>query len=167
MPDYSKTIMYRIVCNDLSITDCYVGHTTNLTKRKSKHKDNCNNPKSEKHNLKIYQFIRDNGGWNNFTLVQIEIFNCKNANEARARERELYEQLNSTMNSVKPNRTLEEKKFYYRQNSKVFREDNKDYDKDYNEAHKKERQQYRDLHREERRLYMVKYNNEKRLLKNA
>ena len=26
--DYNKTIMYRIVCNDLEIKDCYVGHTT-------------------------------------------------------------------------------------------------------------------------------------------
>ena len=26
--DYSRTVIYKIVCNDLSITDCYVGHTT-------------------------------------------------------------------------------------------------------------------------------------------
>ena len=39
--DYSKTISYKIVCNDLSITDCYVGHTTDFTKRKSHHKSDC------------------------------------------------------------------------------------------------------------------------------
>ena len=25
--DYSKTIIYKIVCNDLTITEVYVGHT--------------------------------------------------------------------------------------------------------------------------------------------
>ncbi len=43
--DYSKTIIYRIVCKDLSITECYVGHTTNFTKRKCQHKNDCNNEK--------------------------------------------------------------------------------------------------------------------------
>ena len=26
--DYSNTIIYRIVCKDTNITECYVGHTT-------------------------------------------------------------------------------------------------------------------------------------------
>ena len=41
--DYSKTIIYKIVCNDLNITDVYVGHTTNFIKRKARHKYDCNN----------------------------------------------------------------------------------------------------------------------------
>ena len=41
--DYSKTIIYKIVCNDLNITDLYIGHTTNFIKRKATHKSNCNN----------------------------------------------------------------------------------------------------------------------------
>ena len=32
--DYSRTVIYKIVCNDLNITDCYVGHTTEFTKEK-------------------------------------------------------------------------------------------------------------------------------------
>ena len=28
--DYSKTRFYKIVCKDLNIKDCYVGHTTDL-----------------------------------------------------------------------------------------------------------------------------------------
>ena len=34
--DYSKTIIYKIVCNDLNIIDVYVGQTTNFTKKKKK-----------------------------------------------------------------------------------------------------------------------------------
>ncbi len=37
--DYSKTIIYKIVCNDLTITDCYVGSTTDFKTRKAAHKN--------------------------------------------------------------------------------------------------------------------------------
>ena len=40
MADYSKTISYRIICKDKSITEGYIGHTTNLKKRLNKHKEN-------------------------------------------------------------------------------------------------------------------------------
>ena len=36
--DYSKTVIYKIVCNDLNVKDVYVGHTTDFTKRKATHK---------------------------------------------------------------------------------------------------------------------------------
>ena len=42
MPDYNKTIIYRIVCKDATITDCYIGHTTNIVKRRQEHKNICN-----------------------------------------------------------------------------------------------------------------------------
>ena len=53
--DYSKTIIYKIVCNDTNITDCYVGHTTDFTRRKQLHKNDCNNPNGK--NI-IIKFIR-------------------------------------------------------------------------------------------------------------
>ena len=39
--DSTKTIIYKIVCDDLNITDVYLGHTTNFINRKAKHKANC------------------------------------------------------------------------------------------------------------------------------
>jgi len=63
--DYSKTIIYRIEhIDDDSLV--YVGHTTNWDNRKCKHKDTCNNVKSKYYHLKVYQMIRENGGWNSF-----------------------------------------------------------------------------------------------------
>ena len=32
--DYSNTIIYKIYCKNEMVTDIYVGHTTNFTKRK-------------------------------------------------------------------------------------------------------------------------------------
>jgi len=122
--DYSKTVIYKIVCNDLLVTDLYVGSTINFTKRKYQHRTICINPVDRRHNFKIYKFIRDNGNWPNWTMVQIEEFPCANGNEARARERYWFEQLNSTLNTQRPNSVQTEyemlrpeyNKEYYSQN---------------------------------------------------
>jgi hypothetical protein len=133
--DYSKTIIYNIVCNDTNITDCYVGHTTDFTRRKQLHKKDCNNPNGEKYNYKVYTTIRDNGGWDNWQVVMIEVFDCKNKLEATKREREYYEELKATMNTKLPYQTQQERKIYvsekqkehYHNNLKQIREKNKDY----------------------------------------
>ena len=101
--DYSNTIFYKLCCNDLNITDIYIGHTTNFRQRKSQH-----HSASKTVNYKVYQFIRDNGHWENWDMIQIEVSNCKDANEARARERQLIEELNATLNKVVPHRTKKE-----------------------------------------------------------
>ena len=108
--DYSKTIMYKIVCNDLSVKACYVGHTTDMAKRKWSHKSVCNNEKSKQHNLKIYKIIRQNGGWSNWSMLLIEPFPCKDNYEACKREREVYEEIDAKMNTRKPCITHEEHK---------------------------------------------------------
>jgi predicted GIY-YIG superfamily endonuclease len=59
--DYSNTLFYKIFCKDVSITDLYIGHTTNFVQRKSAHKQSCVNPKSANHNFKLYTVIRENG----------------------------------------------------------------------------------------------------------
>ena len=48
--DYQKTVMYKIVCNDLNIIkSLYVGHTTDFTNRKRQHKQNITFVKSLSH----------------------------------------------------------------------------------------------------------------------
>ena len=74
--DYSNTIIYKICCNDITITDCYVGHTTNFSQRKSQHKSSCNNENSEQYNSFVYKFIRENGGWDNWNMIEIERLSC-------------------------------------------------------------------------------------------
>ena len=39
--DYSKTIIYKIVCKNPEIKHLYVGHTTDITTRKRLHKQDC------------------------------------------------------------------------------------------------------------------------------
>lgn len=113
MPKYTitfnNTIFYKIVCNDLTVKDIYVGHTTNFTKRKQLHKNCCNNENNKNYNLKIYKIIRENGGWNNWSMILIEEMNCENKLEACKIERQFYEELNATMNTQCPYRDKSEK----------------------------------------------------------
>ncbi len=100
--DYSNTHFYKIVCKDLDIKDFYIGHTTDFKARNSCHKRVCNNPKSNRHHLPVYKFIRENGGYENFEMVLMETLSLNNSLEARARERELTEQHKPTLNKFKP-----------------------------------------------------------------
>jgi hypothetical protein len=55
--DYANTIIYKIVCNDLNITECYVGHTIDFVRRKKSNKHRCITETDKKHNLKVYKII--------------------------------------------------------------------------------------------------------------
>ena len=129
--DYSNTIMYRLVCKDTNITECYIGHTTDFTKRKYQHKFATLNPKSGKYNIKVYSFIRDNGNWQNWDMIEIEKVNCLDSNEARKRERYWSEEYKSTLNSFRPIRYETELKDYLRDFSKQYRELNIEKIKEY------------------------------------
>ena len=129
--DYTKTIIYKIVCNDLNITDVYVGHTTNFINRKAKHKSDCNNPNSKSYNFKIYNSIRNNGGFENWSMIEIEKFqDCNDINEASAKERYYYELLNAKLNTNCPGRNVKEyqeiNKDKIQKVNKEYYEDNKD-----------------------------------------
>lgn len=120
--DYSKCVMYKIVCKDLNIKDCYVGHTTDLIRRRYAHKSSCNNENCEKYNFKIYQKMREYGGFDNWSIIEIEKFPCGDFNEACARERYWLETLEANLNSVVPNRTKKEfNKLYYNQNKEQIK----------------------------------------------
>jgi len=100
--DYSNTIIYKIVCKDPSITDLYVGHTTNFVQRKHAHKNGCINEKSTNYNCKLYKTIRTNGGWDNWIMEIVTFFKCNDHYEARIKEQEFFTSLNATLNSIEP-----------------------------------------------------------------
>jgi hypothetical protein len=132
--DYSKTVMYKIVSNDLNIRDCYVGSTTDFTKRKCAHKSDCTNANSEKYNLKVYQFIRNNGNWHNWSMVLIEMYPCTNHLESLQRERFWCEHLNATLNSLVPSRSQKEYRLEHKEHKKQYTFDNKERKKQYDVA---------------------------------
>ena len=57
---------------DKEWSNIYIGSTINLHDRKTQHKTNCNNKTREPYNLKVYQYIRENGGMDNFEFIILE-----------------------------------------------------------------------------------------------
>ena len=110
--DYSKTIIYKIVCED----KCYVGHTTNFINRKYKHKIDCNRLFN-----KLYQFIRDR----EWTMTPIEEFPCENKTQARIREDYWIQELKASLNSNRAFCSEEQKKLHNNEYNKQYRQTKK------------------------------------------
>jgi hypothetical protein len=140
--DYAKTIIYKLVHkDDPDNHETYVGHTTDFRDRKSSHKRRCEDPDNSKHHLKVYQYIRENGGWDNFIMLEIEKYPCNDNNEARAREQEWYNQLKSKLNKICPKRSYKE---WYDVNREMVQERNKEW-----------------LNKDDNRNKMLKYYNDR------
>lgn len=142
--DYSKIIIYKICCNDVNIKEVYVGHTTDIIRRRQQHKHNCNYENRKEYNDYKYQFIRDNGGWENWSLVPVEEYPCENVNQACIRERYWIETLQASLNIKIPSRSRKEwceinkekKKEYDKQYIEINKDKRKDYQKEYYEQNK-------------------------------
>jgi hypothetical protein len=123
MPDYSNSSVYKIVCKDKSVTDCYVGSTCNLRQRTWAHRGACNNPRvGTRHHCIIYMFIRAHGGWENWTVVEVEKCSCESVEQLIARENHWIEQCGATLNIATPGQNVAEDKYiqYYNEKRKVM-----------------------------------------------
>ncbi len=119
-------IMYKITCNtDESLI--YIGSTTNFKVRKNRHKRNCNNKNSDNHHIKVYEIIRNNGGWNNWTISPIEIFFSDNKIKAKIRENELMNDYKSNLNTRSAYVSDKEKEEYYEKNKERIKQNSKIY----------------------------------------
>ena len=145
MPNYAKTIIYKLVNYDYPEL-VYVGSTTNFTNRKRHHKCGCLNEKSKKHNLKVYQMIRENGGWENWNMIKICDYPCNNKREAELKEDEYMTELKASMNSHRASRTQQQYRENNREKIQEYKKEhydtNKDYYKEYNETNKDRKQEY-------------------------
>lgn len=148
--DFSRTKIYKIVCKDLNMNHIYIGHTTDFIRRKCKHKQDCNNPEAKNYHVKLYKTIRENGGWDNWDMILVEDFPCKNKLEASARERYYYELLNGSLNTNKPNRNLKE---YYQDNKNKILE----YQNNYNNNNKDKLKEYREANKDKIKEYNSNY----------
>jgi len=144
--DYSKGIIYKLCCKDPNVTEIYIGSTTNFIKRKHSHKCNCNNnsEKNKHYNSKVYKFIRDNGGWENWDMIQIIEYSCENKKQLESKERYYIELLKSSLNGQLPTRKREEYQKQYRlDNRDKILENKKQYDKKNQDKIKEYQKQYR------------------------
>ena len=81
-----KNVIYKIYCN-IDDGHIYIGSTNKFTTRKSQHRKNVTNRTGKKYWCKLYQYIRLNGGWSNFTMEIIEDVDI--STDIKVREQEL------------------------------------------------------------------------------
>jgi GIY-YIG catalytic domain len=139
--DYTKSVVYRLIYNDITY---YVGSTTNMRQRRSRHKYNTNSVKSGKYERELYKFIRNNGGWGKWDMILVQEYPlCKSSEELRKYEREHYDFYKPSLNIILPYATKEE----YKEKAKVTKKEykkhylveNADQIKKYNETYRAEK----------------------------
>lgn len=108
--DYSKAQIYKLTCLDPTVTDIYIGSTTNFKHRNWQHKHSCKQINGKSYNLKVYKFIRDNGGYSNWKMVWIKDFPCSLKKELEAEEYKIMKEMRSTLNTYGDIVNIETKK---------------------------------------------------------
>ena len=136
--------------------ECYIGSTKDLKVRIRKHKYNCNTEfykngnKNKMYNLKVYQYIRNNGGFDAFDVEVLETKYCSKV-EAEIYEGELMKIHNSTLNVCR-NYCEDDKKEFQKEFQKEYHKTDKykEYQKQYKKTDK--RKEYRKQYYQKKKL---------------
>jgi len=117
-----KYIIYKI-----SIADyIYIGSTRDLKQRKIEHKYGFSKENNKEYNKKLYQTIRENGGWNCIDISPVEEYECETTQQAHIREEFWRREYNAQLNSRKAHRTREEYAQGHRNQAKAYYATNKE-----------------------------------------
>jgi len=147
MTFYQNAIIYKLKHNeDYEDLNIYIGSTSNFKNRKYQHKTNCNNENRKHYSSKVYEYIRNNGGWDDWVMIPIEQYSCNSKKELEIKERYYIDLLRPTLNKQIPTRTLKE---WYENNKEKIKEQCKEY----REANKEKTKQYREANKEKIKEY--------------
>jgi len=144
--------IYKICCDDLP-EFIYIGSTKAFRGRKRRHKMNYNKGDTKK----LYNTIRENGGWDNWRMVILEELGEVSFTEARIKEEEYRVKLKANLNMVKcyltEEETLKQLKEYREKNKEHIAEQKKEYNKEYYENNKEalveQMKEYREQNKEQ------------------
>lgn len=95
-----KCYIYKIENNN-DKDQFYIGSTLNLSRRKSHHKKNVRNKVGKLYWCKLYVYIRNNGGWDNFTFAKIDELEINMLSEGTQYEQSIIDNLKPPLNSIK------------------------------------------------------------------
>jgi len=119
--------VYCIVSKDTDIQEVYVGSCLDLKKRIRDHKYNCNNKNYPGYNYKLYQFIREHGGFNNWKFIWLELFKTDDTIFLKQLEQNYINTFPEELllNSCRAYRTEEEKKEQSKNSDKKYKQKNR------------------------------------------
>jgi len=110
--------IYKIYCKDPNIKDFYIGKAKDLKGRIATHKHTAKKNTEQK----LYKFINENGGFENFDFEIIQELTERNLNIINDIEREYIMIYKPSLNSQKLKIEADNKADYFRQ----YRRDNRD-----------------------------------------
>jgi|AntAceMinimDraft_5_1070358.scaffolds.fasta_scaffold118852_1 hypothetical protein len=152
--DFSQSTIYHIRAIETKMV-AYVGSTTNFKQRCALHKSSCKNGST----IPIYNYIRDNGGYDLFEIVPVAFLHLNDVIELRIEEQKEMDKYTDKLNAIKAYTSEQErekiKKEYREQNkekhkeyNKIYREQNKDKitekNKEYKEQNKDKITEYKE-----------------------
>ena len=108
--------------------ECYIGSTINIKRRILNHKTRCNNVKDPKTNIKVYQFIRENGGWDEWKheiLIHTDIVD--NPDQLSKIEQDMIDKFKPSLNGRDASKSVEKRKLQFRQYSQRNKEKIREY----------------------------------------
>lgn len=80
----------------------YIGSTFSINTRAWQHEYNTARPMRRGAQVKLYAAIRQHGGWDAFTMSAVEEYPCHTKEELRVREQFHFEEMQATLNSIRP-----------------------------------------------------------------
>jgi hypothetical protein len=96
--NYNNTVIYKISCKDKTISEVYIGHTINFDNRKQRHICRNHNNSSPK----LYDFIKLNGGWDNWEFSILGTYKCNSRGHASRIEWFWWSKYTNTLNYSRP-----------------------------------------------------------------
>ena len=127
---YHNSLIYTIEHNE-NKTLLYVGSTTHFKRRMKVHKEHVKNRVS-----KLYKTIRDNGGWNCFTMKIYKQFKCDTKLEMFMEEQRMCIELGATLNMNRAYTTETQMKEYHKQWRETHQQEIKEKGKQYYQDNK-------------------------------
>ena len=167
MPDYSKSKIYKIVCNITGLI--YIGSTLQtLNQRLQEHKrDYRRYLNGKRYYITSFKIIEND----NYDIILLEDFPCERKEQLHARERYFIENTECVNMNI-PTRTKkeyheenkeqikEQRKQYREENKEQIKEQNKQYHEENKEKIKEQRKQYREENKEKIKEQRKQYHEE-------
>jgi hypothetical protein len=147
MPDYTKTIIYKLINYDFPEL-VYVGSTTNFTRRKQEHKKVVFCDTNKQYHRKLYVSIRENGNWESWEMIKICDYPCNNRREAEQEEDRYMMELKANLNMIRASRTKQQ---YCKDNKDKIKEHDKKYYEENKDTIKEKKKQYQQDNKDNQR----------------
>ena len=150
--DFSQSTIYHIRVIETKMV-AYVGSTTYFKQRCATHKHDfkrdCNYP--------IYNYIRDNGGFDLFEIIPVAFLQLNDSVELRIEEQKEMDKYTDKLNAIKAYISEQERIVRDKENRKVYNEKNKENRKKYTEKNKDKIKEKSKEYREQNKDKITEY----------